>query len=144
MPVVVFDYASWAVRYPELGGSINSSIAQLFFNEATLYCDNTDCSPVIDIGQRTVFLNMLTAHIAALNGFINGQAPSTIVGRISSASEGSVSVQTQNDYPPGCVQWYQQTRYGSAYWAASAPYRLAAYIPGPSFDSDPYGRLGPY
>lgn len=129
MAVVVFDYSVWAARYPELASSVSSTLAGIYFNEATLYLDNSDTSIVTDITVRATLLNMLTAHIAALNAVLNGQASSPIVGRISNASEGSVSVQTQNDYPPGTVQWYQQTKYGAAYWGASARYRTARYVP---------------
>jgi len=48
--------------------------------------------------------------------------------KINNASEGSVSVQTENDYPPGSVQWFQQTRYGSAFWAATIAYRSVHYL----------------
>jgi hypothetical protein len=60
---------------------------------------------------------------------LNGQQASPLVGRIDNASEGSVAVATQNDYPPGTPQWFQQTKYGSDYWAASAPFRTMRYRP---------------
>lgn len=140
MSIVVFDYATWLLRYPEFS-SVGQPLAQLYFNEAQLYCDNTVCSLVTDGspgGQRAMFLNMLTAHIAALNAVISGQPSSPLVGRISSATEGSVSVQTQNDYPPGSAQWFQQTKYGAAYWQASAQFRTARYVPGPAAIVDPF------
>lgn len=138
--VVTFDYAGWAARYPELS-SVSSGLAQQYFNEAGLYCQNTPTSLVCDLAQRAMFLNMLTAHIAALNAPLNGQASSPIVGRISQATEGSVSVQTDNQYPPGTVQWYQQTKYGSAYWAASAQFRTMRYVPGyPNYPAVPGDR----
>lgn len=128
MAGVLFSYSIWTIRYPELAKSVPVSLAQAYFDEATLYCDNSPTSIVIDEAKRLVLLNMLVAHIAALNATINCVEPSPIVGRIASASEGSVSVQTQNDYPPGTPQWYQQTRYGSAFWAATAPYRAFRYV----------------
>ena len=93
---------------------------------------------------------MLAAHIAQLNApQINGQpgtgagnAPApNIVGRIANASEGSVSVSTQLDLPPGSSQWFAQTKYGLAYWQATAAYRTMRYIPGPyrAFTPWPYG-----
>lgn len=142
--VVVFDYTGWITRYPEFS-TVSAALAQLYFNEATLYCDNTACSPVQDSaagGQRAMFLNMVTAHIAALNSGVNGQAASPLVGRIANATEGSVTVGTQNDYPPGTVQWFQSTKYGAAYWAASAAYRTMRYMPSPGRNMDPFGRGG--
>ena len=64
--VVAFDYAGWSARYPELASSVGAPLAQQYFNEAQLYCDNTATSPVIDAsvgGQRYIFLNMLLSLI---------------------------------------------------------------------------------
>lgn len=133
MAAVIFNYARWAVRYPELSASIPPPLAQAYFNEAQDYCDNSATSRIKDAtpgGQRERFLGMLTAHIAVLNAPIDCQPASPLVGRISGAGEGSVNVQVQNDYPPGTVQWYQQTKYGAAFWSATAAYRTARYIPG--------------
>ena len=66
MAVVVFDYSAWALRYPELAPYVSAPAAQVYFNEAQIYCDNSDFSPVQNIGLRTTYLNMLTAHIAWL------------------------------------------------------------------------------
>lgn len=131
MGSVVFDYAAWAARYPEFG-QIGSMAAQSYFDEATLYCDNTDTSPVADLAQRALVLGMATAHIAALYGGVNGEAPSPLVGRISSASEGSVSVSVDAGSGGSATQAYwTQTRYGLAWWAATAQYRRGRYVPGP-------------
>ena len=135
--VVTFDYTGWSARYPELAASVNSTLAQLYFNEAQLYCDNTPCGLVPNIApayQRQTFLNMLTAHIAALNAPLivaNTPQPSNpLVGRISNATEGSVSVTVQMDLPAGSAQWYAQTKYGIAYWQASSAFRTMHYVPG--------------
>ncbi len=124
--IVTFNFAQWIARYPEFS-TLNPSLAQAYFNEAGLYCDNTDASPVpadpTTSFPRVNYLWMLTAHIAALNQ--TGSSP--LVGRISSASEGSVSVQTENNYPPGTPQWYQQTKYGAAFWAATGRFRSMFY-----------------
>lgn len=85
-----------------------------------------------------MFLNMLTAHIAALNASINGQSPSPLVGRISNASEGSVSVGVQMDLAPGSAQWFAQTKYGIAYWQASLQFRSMLYFPGPAPVANPF------
>lgn len=131
MGAVAFDYATWSARYPELSASVSEATAQTYFAEAGFYCDNSATSPVSDEAARLVLLNMVTAHIAALNAPIDGQASSPLVGRISQATEGSVTVQTDNQYPPGTVQWWQQTKYGAAFWAATAQYRQFSLHPGP-------------
>ncbi len=131
--IVTFNFALWIQRYPEFA-SLSSSLAQLYFNEAGLYCDNTDASPCpadpTTSFPRVNYLWMLTAHIAALNAPVGSTPASPLVGRINSASEGSVSVQAQNDYAPGTVQWFQQTKYGSAFWAATRRFRSFVYQPG--------------
>jgi hypothetical protein len=148
--IVAFDYAAWALRYPSLAASVSGPLAQAYFDEAQLYCDNTRYSPVLNVSVRAVLLNMLVAHIAQLNlptggsgGSSGGNggsagAPSPLVGRISNATEGSVSVQTQMDLPPGSAQWFNQTPYGAAFWAATATYRTMRYVPSPARDMDPY------
>lgn len=141
--VVSFDYSSWALRYPELAASVPQPLAQQYFNEATLYCDNTPCSIVTDLTMRAMLLNMVTAHIAALNAPLNGQASSPLVGRINTATEGSVSVGTQLDMPPGSAQWFAQTKYGLSFWQATAQFRSMRYVPGPVPITNPWGfRFG--
>lgn len=130
--IVVFDFSSWAARYPELASpstGVGSGLADLYFLEAQLYLDNSLASPVPDVTIRGLLLNMLTAHIAALNAPLSGQPASTLVGRISNASEGSVSVATEMNLP-GSAAWFAQTKYGVAFWQATANLRTARYIPG--------------
>lgn len=140
--VVTFSYPRWAARYPEFSG-VSEATAQAYFDEAGLYCDNTPCSIVADLGERAILLNMVTAHIASLNAPVSaGGSGSSLVGRISSASEGSVSVQAQMDLSPGSAQWYGQTKYGIAYWQATAKYRTMTYVPGPVPPVNPWGFRG--
>lgn len=149
--VVTFDPASWKLRYPEFT-SVPDALAQLYFNEATIYVDNTALSPVYDLAIRTTLLNMVTAHIAKLNALdTNNQPTNPLVGRISDAAEGTVSVKTEfTEAKSGTQAWFFQTQYGAAYWAAAAPYRQFHYVParGPQpsvFNLVPIGlRRRPY
>jgi hypothetical protein len=72
---------------------------------------------------------MLTAHIAQLNAIINGVVPSPLVGPLSDVSEGSVSAATDLSNIPGSAAWYNQTKYGFAFWAATRGWRTAVYRP---------------
>lgn len=130
MAQAVFNYAAWTARYPEFAGT-DQALANLYFAEACLYLDNSDSSPVTDVAVRGLLLNMLTAHVAALAG-ASGRSPDQ-VGRVSSATEGSVSVTLDAGALPGSAAWYQQTQYGMAYWQASRPYRSATYVPAPAY-----------
>jgi hypothetical protein len=138
--VVIFDYAGWSARYPELA-STGQSLAQAYFdNDAMLYLDNTASSPVPDVNKRRPLLNMIVAHIAALNSpTADGKPASPLVGRITNASEGSVNVSV--DMPgPDSAAWWMQTKYGAAFWQATASLRTMRYIPGnqPEFDVPPF------
>lgn len=131
MAIVAFDPARFKARYPEFS-TVDDMVLGDYFVEATLYLNNTDTSRVQDVAQRALLLNMLVAHIGALNGSgVNGAGASPLVGRISSATEGSVSVSTEFAAPTSGTQaWFFQTKYGTSWWAATARYRQAVYIPG--------------
>ena len=134
MAVVAFDPTGFLARYPEFA-SVNQATLGAYFNEATIYLNNTDASPVTDGsvgGLRSTLLNMLTAHIAKLNATVDGNAPSDLVGRVDQATQGSVSVHADMGQVPGSAAWYMQTKYGAAYWAATAAYRTMRYYPGAS------------
>jgi hypothetical protein len=131
MGVVVFDPAAFKQRYPEFD-SVSDDLLSAYFYEATIYLDNTDESRVKDLGFRTVLLWMLTAHIAAINAGVNGESASPLVGRINNATEGSVSVGTDMGQVPFTAAWFLQTKYGAAFWQATAPLRTMQYVPGRS------------
>jgi hypothetical protein len=143
--VIQFVYADWIARYPEFAPSgvqiVSPTTAQLYFNEATMYCRNDGGGPVSNSVSQTVLLYMVTAHIAQLNASLNNQSSPQTVGRISDATEGSVSVSLEMDVPPGSAQWFNQTKYGAAFWAASAPYRTMRYMRGPVRVFEPYRNM---
>ena len=141
MAIASFSYTTWAARYPELAPFVNEALATAYFFEACMFLNNTDSSPVTDANIRLVLLNMLVAHISKLNAYINGQAPSDLVGRVSSATEGSVSVSAEMNIARGSAQWFNQTRYGAEYWQATAVFRTAQYRPGKQYNPDPYSPL---
>ncbi len=132
MAVAVFSYPAWSARYPELAKTVDEILATEYFAEATLYLDNTATSVVpadaITYQPRLMLLGMLTAHVAELNR----AGASELVGRVSSATQGSVSVSADMGPPSGSAAWYQQTKYGAAYWAATARYRGFRYVPPPN------------
>lgn len=128
-PVVTFSYPGWIAQYPEFG-FVTAPQAQGYFNQACLLVDNTTTSPVQDQTQLATLLNMATAHIASLFAPQNGQAPRGLVGRINSATEGSVSVQAEYIAPKTDSQAYwNQTPYGAQYWVATLQYRTGFFVP---------------
>lgn len=134
--IVVFSFTAWEAVYPELA-YVGAGPAAHYFQAATMLLDNTPASPVTDYaqpgGQREFLLYLLTAHIAKLLAPLpNGNPASDLVGRINSASKGSVSVSAEMPIPPTPdAAWYNQTRYGAMYWAATTQYRRGpVYAPG--------------
>ena len=131
--VVVFDPAAFVAQYPVFA-AYNTAFPtglQGYFNTATLYLNNTVSSRVTDLATRSQFLNLIVAHLAQLDGVLQpAGAGSTagMVGRISSATEGSVTIQSQMQGVPGSAAWYMQTQYGATYWTATTPYRSMRYV----------------
>lgn len=129
--VVTFDYAAWLARFPEFTGTVDEPAGQACFDQACIMLNNTASSPVQDLNLRRQLLWLVTAHIAQLFYGSSVQARSPLVGRIDKATEGSVNVSAVMPLWFGDGAWYNQTQYGAAYWAATAPYRMFQYRPGP-------------
>jgi hypothetical protein len=125
--IVAFNYANWIALYPEFAAIPQATVEQQYFPLATAYHRNDGGGPVRTAALQSVYLNMMTAHIAARYGTIGGQAPSTLVGRISNASEGSVSVGTDFPLEAPSQAWFAQTKYGADYWQATKAYRTMRY-----------------
>lgn len=127
--IATFDFATWVARYPEFADSVTPQAAQAYFDEATIYHRNDGRGPVSAIAVQRTLLNMLTAHIAKRYAASAAGAPAPdLVGRVSNASEGSVSVQAEYaDATPGTMAWFVQTKYGADYWQATTTYRTMHY-----------------
>lgn len=134
---VAFDYAAWVARYPEFT-AVTEPTADMYFAEASIYHDNSGCGPPADPTIQLALLNMMTAHVATLYAALSGIPASPLVGRISNATEGSVSVAVEGFQGVlGSQQWLIQTKYGASYWFATTPYRTMRYVPGPRRIFDP-------
>lgn len=128
MSVVEFDIDEFREIYPI---EINDAQLDMAFNKAELRVNNTKNSIVCDLKERKILLYLLTAHLAALQDRINKGNES--VGRVSSASEGSVSVSL--DFPVGnsaLAAWFAQTPYGAEFWTLTSKYRHMIYVTGHS------------
>jgi hypothetical protein len=124
----IFDYTAWIARYPEFA-TVPQATVTAYFSEAGIYLN----SRIPAGAQRVVYLNMITAHICAIYSGVGGNQPSGVVGRVSTAKQGSVNVALQYTPANNDLQaWFNQTVYGAAYWAATAGYRTLHYVPGRS------------
>lgn len=121
--VVVFDPVEFRQLYP----SITATDVQLedYFAMAETFLDNTKCSVVKDLAVRKRMLYLLVAHIATLTGMAEKGNP--VVGRIGSATEGSVSVSLDYGAMGNNERWYLQTPWGAMYWQLTKKYRSAVY-----------------
>lgn len=134
MSTVVFNAAQFVMRYPVFAAynTANPGGLQYFFDDAGLYLNNTDCSPITDLTKRQQLLWMITAHLAQLGGVLApGGAGSTAsqVGRISEASEGTVKASFDMGTANGRAAFWNQTQFGAQYWMATAKYRSFRYVP---------------
>ena len=132
MAVAVFNSALFLARYPEflpVNASKPLRLGALFL-EAGLYLSNCDDSPIQDIARRGVLLNMITAHISFIAGDLSADGQARPVGRVSQASEGTVSASFEGVPPtPGTGAWFQQSQYGAAFWQATTSLRGMRYVP---------------
>jgi hypothetical protein len=147
---VVFSLPTWTAMFPAFA-NISPAQGQVFFSMATRLCANDIRNPAItcDDGTLDSLLYLLTSHIAALlspkdtSGNYNsaGTLPaSPLVGRINTASEGSVSVGADmGDATAGSPSqaWYMQTQYGATFWAMTAGVRTARPVSLPTIVPDP-------
>lgn len=144
--IVTFDIPTFLATYPEFtglatGGPPPTTSPQLTaaFALAQTILNNTCCSAVQDANLRDTLLQMLTAHITFLlygsnDGAGNITPPPGIVGRISTATEGSISVAAEFGGDGGPTQdWYTATRYGAMYWVATSNFRTFIPIGPPAF-----------
>ena len=122
--VVEFVVAEFRGMYPK----ITASDLQLesFFYEAELLFNNTSKSCEKDLKKRKVLLYMIVAHLATLQAQVD--SGNMLVGRLSSASEGSVSVSSDYGTLSDGEKWWDQTPYGAKFWKMTAFYRTSHYI----------------
>lgn len=121
--VVIFYPDEFKRLYP----TVKATDEQLedYFAMAETFLDNTKCSLVKDLKSRKRMLYLLVAHIATITG--SAEKGNNIVGRISSATEGTVSVSLDYGAMGNNERWYLQTPWGAMYWQLTKRYRSATY-----------------
>lgn len=137
---VVFDYAKFIGAYPEFV-AVNEPQLENYFDIADSYFQNNTSNLAFRNGvpHMTKLMYMVTAHLTQLlaardatgRPSSSGTQPAPgIVGRINSASEGSVSVgaELKGSESPS-EAFFTQTTYGFLFWQATAQYRTFRYVP---------------
>lgn len=133
MAVVVFDPAAFKVAFPEFELVPDARLTLLFNMIGFTLLDNTDASIVVNVDQRSSMLNLLLAHMLTLYGYVTETGtvvPGTgAVGRVSSATEGTVSTSLEYRVPASAGEaWYNQTPWGAMYWVMTAQFRSFHYV----------------
>jgi hypothetical protein len=130
--VVVFNLTEFTTAWPEFAG-VSAGAASAMFSLSELNLKNCCRSAVPNPNVRQQLLYLLTAHMLFLfsPGTWNANTPRNgFVGRISSASEGSVSVSAEFPQSPNAA-WFNQTQYGSTFWLLTMSVRTMRYTPPP-------------
>ena len=147
--VVNWTYAQWALAFPEFS-NVTEAQAQGYYTIATSFVRNDGSGPVNDPNTQLQLLNFAIAHIAFLLVGTAGTPTqpsaggSSLVGRISSANEGTVSVSTEMTLPEQAAFW-SQSQYGVFFWQLSSVYRTMRYMPGRQYTPNPFwGLYGRY
>ena len=141
-PPVIFDFPQFTALFPEFSG-LGPALCSAYFMRATgNIISNSTTNPMYGDGNLPFLIYLATAHVAYLNcpkdqagnPSAGGTPASQAAGRVSSASQGSVSVQTEwpaND-PSGQEKYLMQTKYGQEYIAAMGPYKTGRYAARPT------------
>ena len=94
-----------------------------YFMRAELYINNT-ARAIIPNPPREMILYLTMAHLLTL--YAPGKDGGA-VGRVSSASQGSVNVSL--DFPTAVnAAWWNQTQFGAEVWVATAKYRTFRWV----------------
>lgn len=141
-PPVVFSFATWTAIFSEFSALTPEQGLGYFMRATGSVIANSCSNPIFGDGNLPYLCYLATSHIAWLNcpkdGNGNPAATGTIasplVGRINSAQEGSVSVQTEwnGGEQTQFDAFLTQTKYGVELLAAISTYRTARYLPRPT------------
>lgn len=134
---VEFNYATWVAIYPMFSTLTETQVVDGVLPIAEIYWRNDGTGPACTVAQQTNILGLIVAHVAQLMYGVNGQSPSGLVGRITSATEGSVSVSTDFPMTPTNA-FFMQTSFGAMFWTATSVYRTMRYVPGPQRVFNPW------
>ena len=151
--VIPYDDADFKALFPEFA-QCTPQQGQAWFAQASMMCANAASNPLVREGGGSYWmlqqaLYLLTAHIGYLaaprdaNGNPTGQqgagSPPQIVGRVTSASQGSVSVSSEMQASSGGYSqaYFMQTQYGARYWEMTKSIRTFQYFATPTIVPGP-------
>ena len=125
---VPFVYIDWIALFPQFSNLTQAQVTGPVLTVSQQYCRNDGGGPVCDPTNQTQLLYLMVAHVSQLLYGSTTQPLTRAVGRISNASEGTVSAAVDWPTTPSNA-WYLQTQYGAMYWQMILPYRTGIYGP---------------
>lgn len=139
--VVVFSAVKFLAQYPEMHNAQSgftwfaealnqNALLENWFRQAEMLLNNTPCSVVKNLDERETLLFLLVRHFAELH---HRAVQGGLVGRISSATEGSVSVSAEMPASSAGAAWYNQTPFGASFWQLTSRYRRFRYVRGQQY-----------
>lgn len=124
--VVIYDDPGTAdafnAMYPEFGGNVPEGSVRRCFMEATLIIANCR-GAMVPCEERLKLYYLIMAHRILLYGRGAG-----IVGQMTSASQGSVSLGSSPLVTTADSSPWLSTQYGTLFWQATAKYRIGPHI----------------
>lgn len=131
--IVVWDtnqYVAFIGAFPEFSAVPFPRTQALFSLAECTLLDNTPGSPVVDICYRTHLFYLLMGHLLLLLGSSPTTPDNTPPGRLSTATEGTITAGFEYLIPAGSMSapWYLQTKYGALYWTATVRFRSLRYV----------------
>lgn len=130
--VVVFVPATFKALFTQFA-TVPDALLNLYFQLATMIVDNTCNSVVSDATLREQLLNLLVAHMATLwPTAASAGSGGGIVGNVTSATEGTVSVSAAwASSVSQSMAYFIQTQFGAMFWQLTSPFRSFRYVAPP-------------
>lgn len=136
MAKVEFSKEYFTQAFPALDLSSFSEFAlQYVWQLAVHFVGDSDANsfapydPEQGVFERRDLLYLATAHIIQVQLLAQQNMASGLSGRVTSASEGSVSVGVEPFKADSLnAQWWSQTPEGQIYWMLTAKYRLGGRV----------------
>lgn len=136
MAVVELDYGEFRTWYPGITEEfVSDELLEVFWEQAQWWVGNTDSKSLAPYDPdatppktlRKALLYYVLCHLATLHM----QGVDGPVGRIASASQGSVSTSfdlIRSKSNSEVAQWFMQTKCGANFWAMTASMRLGGRL----------------
>lgn len=133
MNEVIMTADQFYLSFPEFSNVTDEQLESLF-KLSTLYIENNQLSVVTDLKKRELLLYLIVAHLCYLKyGNNKGDGGTGMVGRLSSATEGSVSISATVGQLSSDAEWYAQSQYGWQFWEATKVYRMGTWFSGADY-----------